>query len=154
MNKNDNLPLSKPFPWKCGHCRKRAVYPVQVDYTLDMVHDGRTYAVSVPGLNTPRCQDCGEIVLVASANRQIDDAFRRQVNLLSPAEIRQNREALGLTQKQLANRLEVAEATLSRWETGGQIQQRSLDRLLRLFFAFDNVRTALAGPIDLIGQGK
>ena len=50
-------------------------------------------------------------------------------------EIRQGREQLGLTQKQFANLLGVGEATVSRWETGAQIQQRALDRFLRVCLA-------------------
>jgi transcriptional regulator with XRE-family HTH domain len=45
----------------------------------------------------------------------------------------------------LARLLGVGEATLSRWETGGQIQQRALDRLLRLYFAVPPARDALDG---------
>jgi hypothetical protein len=30
--------------------------------------------------------------------------------------------------------LDVSESTLSRWETGAQIQQRAMDKLLRGFF--------------------
>ena len=52
---------------------------------------------------------------------------------------------LGLTQKQLADKLGLAEATLSRWETGAQIRQRSLDKLLRLFFDLAMVQEALSG---------
>jgi hypothetical protein len=35
----------------------------------------------------------------------------------------------------LAAHLGVAKETVSRWETGGQIQQRGYDLLLRLYFA-------------------
>jgi putative zinc finger/helix-turn-helix YgiT family protein len=139
----------KPFPWKCGHCRQRAVVPATVSYTTEIEHDGRTYTVTVPDLQTPRCEKCGEMVLIDAANRQISDALRRQLGLLLPQQIRQNREALGFTQKQLASQIGVAEATLSRWETGAQIQQRSMDRLLRLFFAFRPVRDALANDEGL-----
>jgi hypothetical protein len=38
----------------------------------------------------------------------------------------------GLTQKPFANLLDVGEATVSHWETGAQIQQRAMDRFLRL----------------------
>jgi hypothetical protein len=37
----------------------------------------------------------------------------------------------------------VGPATVSRWETGGQVQQRSLDKLLRLYFTLPEVRRAL-----------
>jgi DNA-binding transcriptional regulator YiaG len=53
------------------------------------------------------------------------------------------------TQKELAVQLAVAEATLSRWETGGQIQQRAMDKLLRLFFGLPAVRVALANTSTL-----
>jgi DNA-binding transcriptional regulator YiaG len=50
-------------------------------------------------------------------------------------EILQGREKLGLTQKQFANLLGVGEATVSRRQTGAQIQQRALDRFLRVCLA-------------------
>jgi putative zinc finger/helix-turn-helix YgiT family protein len=147
------LPERKPFPWKCGNCRERAVNLATVAYTVEEDHDGRTYTVTVPDLQTPRCDRCGELVLDDAANRQISAALRQQLGLLTPQEIRQGREALGLTQRQMANQLGIAEATLSRWETGGQIQQRALDRLLRLFFTFAEVREALADEGGLIALG-
>ena len=55
--------------------------------------------------------------------------------MLTPEEIREGREKLGLTQKQFANLLGVGEATVSRWETGAQIQQRAMDRFLRACLA-------------------
>ncbi len=137
-------PRMKPFPWKCGHCRQCAVQPAAFPYTAAVDHDGRTYTVTIPELKAPRCQNCGEIVLDSAANRQISDALRQQLRLLTPEQIRQNRDALRLTQRQLASHLGIAEATLSRWETGGQIQQRALDRLLRLYFASASVRQSLA----------
>ena len=133
----------KPFPWKCGRCGERAVVPAIVSYTTQIEHDGRSYSVTVPALEIPRCSKCGAMVRDDPSNRRISDALRQQLGLLTPEQIRKNRETLGLTQRQLANRLGIADATLSRWETGAQIQQRSMDRLLRLYFAFDNVRTVL-----------
>jgi transcriptional regulator with XRE-family HTH domain len=50
-----------------------------------------------------------------------------------------------LSQKDLAERLGVAEATISRWETGAQIQSRALDNLLRVYFAVPEVRSVLRG---------
>jgi putative zinc finger/helix-turn-helix YgiT family protein len=136
----------KPFPWKCGHCREKAVYRSTMEYRTEIAYDGRTYTVTVPDLEVPRCQKCGTLILDSPANRRIDDTFRQQLGLLQPEEIRRNRERLNLTQRELAARLGIAEATLSRWETGGQFQQRSLDRLLRLYFEMPEVRDALAAP--------
>lgn len=148
-----NAVTSKAFPWKCGHCRQRAVHPAVVSYTCEADHDGRNYTIKVPTLKVPRCANCGELVLDSAANRQITESFRQQLGLLAPELIRRNREALGLTQRELAGHLGIAEATLSRWETGGQIQQRALDRLLRLYFSFGNIRAALADSERLNNLG-
>src|SRR5437870_4262743 len=113
----------KPFPWKCGTCRAKALAPAVIDYQAEIEHDGRAYAIAIPALQVLKCGHCGALVLDDDANKQVSGALRRAAGLLAPGEIRQNREALGLTQKQLANSLQVGESTLSRWETGGQIQQ-------------------------------
>lgn len=146
MNNENNQPKIRPFPWKCGNCRQREVYPIEEEYTIEIVHDGRSYTVTLPSLRRFRCRNCGEVDLDDEANEQITQAFRRQAGLLSPDEIRQNRKKLGLTQEELAERLGIAEATLSRWENGWQIQQRSLDKFMRLFFELPEARQFLQPP--------
>ena len=143
----------RPYPWKCHTCREMGVRPVIVDYTADMDHDGRTYAITVPKLEILECEHCHTRVLPEDAYGLFYDKLREQAGLLAPTQISQNREALHLTQKQLADYLGVAEATISRWENGGQIQQRSLDRFLRSYFAFDPVRRALADESQLTNLG-
>lgn len=144
----------KPFPWKCAHCGQRTISPVAAAYSCTMEHDGRSYLVEVADLDTPRCSNCGEIVLDDGANRRLSEAFRQQLGLLEPAQIRSNREQLGKTQRELAGLLGIAEATLSRWETGVQVQQRAMDRLLRLFFALPAVQNALADEPGLRHLGS
>jgi transcriptional regulator with XRE-family HTH domain len=67
---------------------------------------------------------------------------------LTPAAIRENRLRLNLTQRELAEQLDIAEATLSRWETGAQIQQRAFDRLLRAYFGVPALRKFLKQEFD------
>jgi putative zinc finger/helix-turn-helix YgiT family protein len=134
---------TKPFPWKCRKCGQAAVRPAVVSYPAKMEHDGRVYEFTVRGLRAPRCENCREVFPDAQANRQISQTFRREAKLLRPEQILRYREALDLTQKELANALGIAEATVSRWETGAQIQQRSLDNLLRIFFGFPDLRRLL-----------
>jgi putative zinc finger/helix-turn-helix YgiT family protein len=73
--------------------------------------------------------------------------------LLSPEEIRRSREKLGLTQKQFAALLGVGEATVSRWETGAQIQQRAMDRFLRLCFASPAAVELLRSDFHMSARG-
>jgi putative zinc finger/helix-turn-helix YgiT family protein len=137
----------KPFPWKCGECRERAVRPATIaKYETELEHDGRKYHVSVGDLEVARCEKCGAMIFCDEANRRLSDALRSEIGLLLPAEIRARREELGLTQKELAGHLQIAEATLSRWETGAQIQQRAMDKFLRVFFQSAEARTILGAP--------
>ncbi len=142
-----------PFPWPCSKCRQQAVKRVAFPYSADVSYDGRTYSVEVPELHAPRCANCGAMILDDQANDQITDALRRQIGLLAPAQIRQNRESLGLKQRDFATLLGVGESTVSRWETGTQIQQKSLDRLMRICFAFPEARDALADKDQLATLG-
>jgi putative zinc finger/helix-turn-helix YgiT family protein len=147
----------KPFPWKCGNCRERAVNPATLPtYSADLEHDGRKYHVMLTDMQVAKCDNCGTIMLDDVASRRLSDALRNAAGLLHPAEIRANREALKLTQKTLAGYLFIAEATLSRWETGAQIQQRTMDLFLRTFFEVPEARRFLGVPeaTPAVAQGE
>ncbi len=133
----------KEYPWKCHHCREKAVFPATLDYVTTIEHDGRAYEVRVPGLEVPQCRNCGRLVMVDSASRRISDALRQAAGLLTPDEIREKRKRLRLTQEQLAHYLRVAKETVSRWETGGQIQQRAMNDFLQAFFDLPALRQYL-----------
>jgi putative zinc finger/helix-turn-helix YgiT family protein len=138
-------PPTKPFPWKCGHCGERAIFREKVYYETEIALDiGELHIIAIPDLIAPKCRNCGRMIFDDPVNRRITNALREQVGLLKPAQIRAGREALGLTQEQLAAKLRIASATVSRWETGAQVQQRALDLLMRLYFGLSEVRSALA----------
>ena len=126
---------------RCGECGQKAVVPTTLPiYTETMVHDGKTYEVSVENLLVGQCENCKEILLDDAATERLSYALREKANLLSPAEIRSRRESLQLTQGELARLLRISESTLCRWETGSQIQKPSSDLALRLFFELEEVR--------------
>lgn len=126
---------TRTFPKRCGKCGQKQMGLVTMPYSTTIEHDGRTYHVEIPALTVPQCSNCDAISIDEEADRQISAAFRREARRLTPEEIRQGRERLGLTEKQFANLLGVGESTISRWETGAQIQQRARDRFLRLCLA-------------------
>jgi DNA-binding transcriptional regulator YiaG len=116
-----------------------------IPYDAEVRHDGRVYAFTVPGLVLPVCQACGNKVFTEKVDDQINTALRRNLHLLTPEEMRRALERVNMTQKEAAERLGIAEATLSRWLNEAQIQSRAMDNLLRVFFAFPQVRFALSG---------
>jgi DNA-binding transcriptional regulator YiaG len=121
------------------------VAPTVLRYQAETRHDGRLCVFEVPHLEIPVCQACGEKVFTEDVDQQVNAALRSHLHLLTPAEIRAALERVEMTQKEAAERLGIAEATLSRWLTETQIQSRALDNLMRVFFAFPEVRSALHG---------
>jgi putative zinc finger/helix-turn-helix YgiT family protein len=101
----------------------------------------------------PQCANCQTISIDDGADQQISAAFRRAARLLAPEDIREGREKLGLTQKEFANLLGVGESTVSRWETGAQIQQRALDRFLRVCFSSPTAVKLLASDFQPSARG-
>jgi putative zinc finger/helix-turn-helix YgiT family protein len=120
-----------------------------VEYSAEAKHDGRSYQFTIPALEIPVCRDCGEKVFTEHTDRQIGEALRAHLQLLTPEQIENALQKLNFTQKEAAQRLGIAEATLSRWLNESQIQSRSMDKLLRVFFAFPQVREALAGELPI-----
>ena len=59
-------------------------------------------------------------------------SYRRKHGLLSAAEMRAIRERFGLTQAEFGALLKLGTNTLSRWESGRNVQTESMDTLLRL----------------------
>lgn len=139
------LPHGRPFPWRCPECGKKEARPATVAHTSQIKHDGRLYTVAVPQLRVPRCVACGELVFDNEADEQIARALREQLGLLPGDQIRKNREALGLSQRVLAEHLGVAAETISRWENGVLTQTRAMDRYLRVYFGVPAARAALLG---------
>jgi len=60
------------------------------------------------------------------------DVYRSRYDLLSADEIRSIRERYRLTQVQLARLLRLGGNTISRWESGRNVQTAAMDVLLRL----------------------
>ena len=92
--------------------------------------------ISVPDAAHLRCPKCHEVVLRMDQVRKLReralDAYRSRYDLLSADEIRSIRERHHLTQIQLARLLRLGGNTISRWESGRNVQTAAMDVLLRL----------------------
>ena len=118
--------------------------PTRIDYPARINYDGRIVSFLAKDISIPICQNCGDKRFTLDVDDQINAALCAHLGLLTPERIRAEIERLGLSQKQVAERLGIAEATLSRWVSKQVIQSRAMDNYLRVFFQFPEVRTALA----------
>jgi putative zinc finger/helix-turn-helix YgiT family protein len=144
----------RAFPWRCPECGKKEVRSATVRHASEVRYDGRVYTVEVPRLRVPRCRACGELVFDNSADEQIAAALREQLGLLSTTQIRENREKLGLSQRDMAEQMGVAVETISRWENGALTQTRAMDRYLRVYFGVPAARAELVkvGALPSLGM--
>ena len=82
-----------------------------------------------------RCSTCaiefGTVEQTAKIQKAIAEAYRKKVGFLTGREIVEKRMKQGLTQDDLAKRMNVGIASIKRWETGS-IQSKSMDQALRL----------------------
>ncbi len=105
--------------------------------------------IAVPSAAHLRCPKCGEIVLrFQDAKRLGEDAialYRKKHGLLSADEIRGIRKQFNLTQADLSGLLRLGANTLSRWESGRNVQTAAMDILLRLI-------RDLPGSIDYLRE--
>jgi putative zinc finger/helix-turn-helix YgiT family protein len=105
--------------------------------------------VSVSSALHLRCPKCDEVVLrFSDARRLQEDAiavYRKKHGLLSADEIRAIRERFGLTQSELARLLHLGANTISRWESGRNVQTEAMEMLLRLL-------RDLPGSLDYLRQ--
>jgi putative zinc finger/helix-turn-helix YgiT family protein len=115
----------------CPHCRTTMT---ERRSTLKVPVNGEE--VSVPSAVHLRCPKCDEVVLRFSDARRVqEDAiaiYRKKHGLLSADEIRAIRERFDLTQSELARLLRLGANTISRWESGRNVQTEAMEILLRL----------------------
>lgn len=78
------------------------------------------------------CSTCSYSFTDEDAEVLRHEAVCRHLNLMTPAEIVQMREKLGMTQKDLAELTKLGDASIKRWESGSLIQSASANMLLRL----------------------
>jgi putative zinc finger/helix-turn-helix YgiT family protein len=102
------------------------------DFEVAIPNADRTRIVETITIKVPIERDLatGEEILTTEALDLIETTQARYMGLLLPAEIRELRRDLGLTQREFGDLLQVGEKTATRWETGRGRPSRSLNVLL------------------------
>lgn len=105
--------------------------PTKIKYSVAIpTRDGKAVARTVD-IEVDGWRDAdGETFLDGDAEEKIEAIKARHMGLLAPAELKQLRESLGATQKELSELLQLGEKTWTRWESGRERPSRSLNLLL------------------------
>jgi len=81
----------------------------------------------VPAWKDP---ESGEIFLDGEAREMLDSVKARYLGILAPHQVRTMRNAIGMTQKDMAKLFQLGEKSWTRWETGAERPSRSMNVLL------------------------
>jgi len=139
-----NIPTSDHcFPDVCTECGKEEVRLASIPYDAEVKYEGHLHKFHIAQLIVARCDSCGDVVFSHATHEQIYDALREHLHLLSRQEIRVRIEQLGLTQKELGEEIGVAPETISRWLSGGYVQSRAYDKLMRFYFEREEAKRAV-----------
>jgi putative zinc finger/helix-turn-helix YgiT family protein len=92
---------------------------------------GEVVPIQIPVTTDPTT---GEELLTPEAIELIETTKARYMGLLLPNDIREMRERLGLTQKEMSELLQAGEKSYTRWESGRARPSRMVNVLLRLLF--------------------
>lgn len=76
----------------------------------------------------------GEVFLDGHARAKLEAAKARHMGLLTAEQIKELRQYLQLTQRELADLLQIGEKSWTRWETGRERPSRSLNVLLNALY--------------------
>jgi len=113
---------------ECGNIMKTS------DDVIEYKVRGEVFKIQ--GIPHSICNSCGEVDIglesAAALSDQANELYRKKHGLLTPVEIRQIRERLGVTQQQFERIIGAAKTTLSRWESGSIMQPCVADTLLRV----------------------
>lgn len=92
--------------------------------------------IRVSSIEHFKCPKCGETMFSLQegmrGSLEARSIYREKYGLLSPDEISGIRKKFGLTQAELARLLRLGANTVSRWETGRNVQSAAMDTVLRM----------------------
>jgi putative zinc finger/helix-turn-helix YgiT family protein len=136
--KNDDqiyveLPVAVVHP-ECPDCDGLEVRTKLLDQTFQYGRGTGEVAISVV-VPVRQCLDCGAEWTDAEAEELRWEGVCKHFKRLAPRRLLAIRESLGLSQVDFGRLTGFGVASLSRWETGVQMQSVSCDRLLRLLEA-------------------
>lgn len=131
MNKDNTTTTPNSTSAMCDSCGELALQQTHVVQSFPYRKENEEVQLTaeVPAW---QCTNCGFEFTDGDAEELRHEAVCRYLGVLSPREIRELRSNYRLTQSEFAQLTGFGEASIKRWETGLNIQNKAADKLLRL----------------------
>lgn len=116
---------------KCPECGEGQLHTLIRTEEFDFDLGDETVRVRAENVPVEKCDKCGEVMSGPAAAKVRHEAVCRAAGLLTPSEIKALREKFGWSQQHLADLTDFGVATVSRWERGRLLQNRSNNKFLQ-----------------------
>jgi putative zinc finger/helix-turn-helix YgiT family protein len=120
-----------PTGTKCPECGEGQLFAFTRTEEFDFDLGDETVKVRAENVPVEKCDKCGEVMSGPAAAKVRHEAVCRAAGLLSPSEIKGIRETFGWSQQHLADLMGCGVATVSRWERGRLLQNKSSNKFLQ-----------------------
>jgi len=120
-----------PTGTKCPECGQGQLFSFTRTEEFDFDLGDETVKVRAENVPVKKCDNCGEVMTGPAAAKVQHEAICRAVGLLTPSEIKAIRDRFGWSQHYLADLTDFGVATISRWERGRLLQNRSNNKVLQ-----------------------
>ncbi len=119
-----------PTGTKCPECGVGQLLAFTRTEEFDFDLGDETVKVRAECVPVKKCDKCGTVMSGPEAAKVQHEAICRATGLLTPNEIKTIREKSGWSQQHLADLTGLGVATISRWERGRLLQNRSNNKVL------------------------
>jgi|GEM_PF-3466558 len=116
---------------KCPECGQGQLRTITRTEEFDFDLGDEIVKVRAENVPVEKCDRCGEEMSGPAAARVRHEAICRAAGLLAPSEIKAIRDEFGWSQQHMAELTDIGIATLSRWERGRLLQNRSHNKILQ-----------------------
>jgi len=118
---------------ECPFCAQGVFKSCQVDYKATTPDEPE---IIVKGVWVEKCSSCGEMVFPPDSSDYIAQVIAEETEQLTPAQLKEIRERLGVDQTQMSEILGLGDRTYHRWEKGTQYPSRSMCYYIRILGRF------------------
>jgi len=117
---------------KCPLCGEGVLEDDIVDHDTYIRKGARNVKITIKNLAIKRCTKCKEDFVPKEAVEQLQTEKHKRRGLLTLEQLKEIRTKLGYTQEEMAELLGLGKKTYFRWEKGLFLQNKAMDRYVRL----------------------